>query len=267
MAWYDGLLDQGYVPPGVAPKTITEPGATPMTGVGNDSISRFVQGVLQQSQEARARDERAAEKAKKQTEMYNTLRDAGYEPKRAHEAVLKLEFPSEPGSEGLKQKQEEANLAKTEAEVGKVQADTEKAKADASLGPTKAQLQARIMTKIADGTALTPGEQKVYDEVIKKSGSDLDELLKDETYDRVKARILNKMAAGEELTEGEQQIYDDVIKRGKPGGSLEDVLNAGGGEKPKTATGKVQVVHPDGRTGSIPADQLEKALKAGFQRK
>jgi len=35
---------------------------------------------------------------------------------------------------------------------------------------------------------------------------------------------------------------------------------------PTAPSGKVRVISPDGKTGTIPAEQLEEALKSGYKR-
>lgn len=148
MAWYDALLEQGYVPAGVKPKVITEPGGTP----GNyqtDKLSTMLRGLEKFQKEEKAKEEERQKKLSKQVDMYKTLRDAGYEPNKAYEAVMKgIELP-QPDAE-------DRTIPRTQRE--------------------------KIIDKIARGEALSAGEQKVYDETIRHkddSGNNLNSLLKD----------------------------------------------------------------------------------------
>ena len=103
----------GYVPIGYPVKkidpltgefTYEQPRATnsidPLTGEyvyepeGKlNRVAKALQGVLDQERE---KEKRQTEKFQKQAEMYKALIDAGYDPKRAHEAASKMRFPEEP---------------------------------------------------------------------------------------------------------------------------------------------------------------------------
>ncbi len=106
--------------------------------------------------------------------MYKTLRDAGYEPKRAYDAVMSGQMPEEAGGDTPKEQETAAKIGVANATTEKIKAQTEKVKTQP--GPA---LRQRIIEKVAKGEDLTPGEQKVYDEVIRKYGqkSDLSTVL------------------------------------------------------------------------------------------
>ena len=122
-----------------------------------------------------------------------------------------------------------------------------------------------IMAKIANGGILTPGEQKIYDETIKKSsnGSALEDALSKGTGGVVdiKSKILQKIANGEELTSGEDKIYNDVIKKSAASSPLEDALNGTGNAE------YVPMLKPDGTPTRVHKDDVTKALSKGYKRR
>lgn len=164
MAWYDGLLQQGYVPDGAAP--------TIQQGVDESTTGRLL-GALNNYQEKIKTDN--ADKQKEITnklDMYKTLRDAGYDPQKAYDAVHSDKFVWP----------DKAPDATPTDKLKAAQADAMKAKADyyKNLGGandpnaipnnTKA-LTFKILSKLSNGETLLPGEQQVYNDYIKKYGS------------------------------------------------------------------------------------------------
>ena len=131
---------------------------------GGGGIVDLLAGMMQAKQ---IKEEKAMKKQKNQADMYKTLRDSGYEPKKAYEAVMSGKLPDEAGGDTVKEKIGAAN-------VNRINAQTEKIKTK----PANSVRQ-QIVDKVAAGEDLTPGEQKVYDEVIRKYGqkSDLSSVL------------------------------------------------------------------------------------------
>lgn len=179
------LLQQGYVPSGVTPNVVQQE--------GDDVTARIKQGLMAYQAEQKAKDEEKAAKLKKQGDMYKTLRDSGYDPKSAYKAVTTSTF-GEPGGlttaeqkTGAEVKGIEASTGIKQAQVGNINAAAEVKKAQAAkileetkqIPATKKNLVNRILGKMAEGGVLTTGEQKVYDEVIRKYGnkSSLEEAL------------------------------------------------------------------------------------------
>lgn len=164
------LIPQGAVMAGATPQTIladgtsggTEPGYYDTSPLGN-----LLRQVETMQAETRIKEEAKQKKQKHRVDMYKTLRDAGYDPKKAYDAVIAGDFPTEPG--GITEAQE-----KTKAEAGLARKKTE-------IYPTntKSLLHAKIQEKVANGDELTSGEQRLYDEVIRKYGqkSDLGAIL------------------------------------------------------------------------------------------
>ena len=211
MAWYDSLIEQGAVPAGTTPKQIN-----PRTGVAEHGPTNTVammlkslNDVMVQQQEQQAKRQEAM---KKQVDMYNTLRDQGYDPKSASEAVRSSKFPTTEPGVPLKDQ-------KTQAEI-----DALRGGKDTSYDRVKA----RILNKMSNDEALTAGEQRVYDEVIKK----------------------------------------DTGLAGLLGGLESDGGGGGASPTPAPApAAMVPVIAPDGRKGTIPASKLQAALKRGYKRR
>lgn len=115
MAWWDNLLEQGYTLPGTERKTIVDGGEP---GYHDTStLGKFAQGLQTFLAKAQAAEEKRQKEMERQVDMYKTLREAGYDPKSAYDAVKSGRFPNVPAGESVKQKQEQATLRKTEAEA------------------------------------------------------------------------------------------------------------------------------------------------------
>ena len=161
MGFQEILAEQGYVPAGMPPKQI-DPSTGEAQNVGAGAINRiaFTIRKLKQQQE-----EQQAAKQKQMMnmfDMYKTLREAGYDSKSANEAVMKNQMPVDMPGLATKEEKEKAETVKTEAETKKIEKETQ------LMTPNKSQLENRILDKIDKGVDLTVGEQKVYDDVIRK---------------------------------------------------------------------------------------------------
>lgn len=222
MGFVDSLLAQGYTPVGTKPKRIlpaAEGGDGEPGYYETDPASRLMRVLTTQIKQQQLAQQKKQKTLKDQTDMYQTLRDAGYDPKQAHEAVIKNSFPQEEGGQTEKEKTKEVERKATEQR-------TEYYKKKMLEGP-QTTVRDRILKKIADGEELTAGEQKVYDDTIKKSSSGLDDLVSGDT-----GTSMPKPATP------------------APASTKKDM---------------VRVRHPDGRTGTIPRSQLAAALKQGFK--
>lgn len=172
MAWYDSLLQMGYVPAGMTPKAVVTPGGEP-GHYKTDMFSTIARALDQFNQKLQLDQQKKMEETKKTADMYNTLREAGYDSERAHRAVMKMEFPKETPGTPLAEQKTRADISKTEADVGesKAREGYYKAQTEQVVTGNKKTLRDRILKKIADGEPLTPGEQRIYDEVIKKEST------------------------------------------------------------------------------------------------
>jgi hypothetical protein len=105
-----------------------------------------------------------AERKQKKFDQFKTLRDAGYSSQQAYDLILKgTGLPAPEGGGDIERQQKEANLEKTKAETEKI-------------GKEKTpSLRDRIINKVAIGETLLPGEQKIYDDTIKRRGDNPDE--------------------------------------------------------------------------------------------
>lgn len=162
MGLTETLVKAGYTLPGQDPNIITEEGGTPHIGATGDKLTTISRSLAASQAKQKKEEEDNRKKMEDQMSMYQTLRDAGYTPGKAHAAVLKGEMPDDlPGPTG-KEKKAGLEAEKTEAEIGKIKAETE------VVGEKKNTVEAQILNKIARGEDLLPGEQKIYDDVIKK---------------------------------------------------------------------------------------------------
>lgn len=171
------LVPEGSVMAGNRPKVIladdsgggSEPGYFDISKWGNllRGVERFQAGI-------KAKAEEETKKQKSRMDMYKTLRDAGYDPKRAYDAVLDSKFPVGPGGETTEEKETEAKIKESEAKIEYYKKRGEKLETK-----PEQKLRERIIEKVASGEELTPGEQKVYDEIYRKYGkkSDLEAVL------------------------------------------------------------------------------------------
>lgn len=217
------LLNKGYTLPGQDPNVITSPGGDPQIGGDISPMARLTRAVQVAVAKKKMDDQEKQKKLQEQMSNYQTLRDAGYSPEKAHAAAMSGDMPKGPADSSIT---EEATKAKT----GLVQAETKKTLAEADVvGTKKSTIESQIMNKLAQGLDLNPGEQKIYDDVIKKKNNGgLAELL--------------------------SQINDNGTQEGTPAAKNESV------------DADVPVIAPDGTRGKIKASKLSAALAKGFKR-
>lgn len=232
---------------------LSGPGSLKNAHPGGGGVAEIFSGMQEGKQK----------KMKSDTDMYQTLREAGYSPQKAFDAVQSGKFPQSPGGDTLKE--QKAGLYKE-----RVQAQTEDIKSRTEARTkNRSALQGKIIEKIINGAELSPGEQKIYDDLLKrKSGEgELDEVLSGPKINATREQIMKDMSEGKELTPGAQKIYNEVIKKTGKTGGLEETLQG----KNKQSAGNagtqemVAVVAPDGRRGMIPKIKLQSALKAGYR--
>jgi hypothetical protein len=178
MAFNDALFEQGFVPAGATPQVIQEPGAKP----GFQGISGLDQALrsLTRFQAQKQKDEEAAmEKRKNKMEMFKTLRESGYSSDKAFKAVREGIDIVGPPDTRLDDRKTQAEISAKEASTKKTLAEANKLEAENKNPVTsKSRLEAMILEKVANNKELTKGEQRIYDDVIKKkeqkSGGGLD---------------------------------------------------------------------------------------------
>jgi hypothetical protein len=239
MAEYERILATlGAVPAGTKPKTILAGDENQEPGYyQTDPLSNLVRTLKKRKLDIEDKLKKEQEATQKKIDMYKTLRESGYDPKSAYDAVKKNQFPELPGTD----------------EVGKKTS------------------RERILAKIAKGETLTTGEQQVYDDTIKHKETDenlLDETIADKTTEtetanqkKMREQILDKIARGTPLTPGEQKIYDEVIKKSQP--KVQEDLST----VIKDQEEMIAVIAPDGSKGSVPKSKLARALAAGYKKR
>jgi len=140
MSGFESVMERlGAVPKGSTPKAVIEEGGEPGY-YQTDPMSTLVRGITNFQRTQQMEGEKKQKKVKDKVDMYKTLREAGYDPKRAFESVMKGDM--------VEPSQEDTTLAKP------------KAQSNYSL------LKTRILEKIANGESLTSGEQKIYDDIL-----------------------------------------------------------------------------------------------------
>jgi vacuolar-type H+-ATPase subunit I/STV1 len=167
----DRLIPQGSVARGVQPNLITQDGQVIPNGQ-TDTLSRFNRALKSFQAEQQKKEEQRRKEMAEKTSMYRTLREAGYEPDRAFRAVQEGRFPDEVPGKTDDELESEAKVDKLEAQTDKTKAETDKINAERKAVPnTLKNITDRIVSKIANDEELTNGEQKVFDEVIRKFGN------------------------------------------------------------------------------------------------
>lgn len=166
MSAVDALLQAGYTPAG---------GPTNVVPVqGTDPLALMNQGLAAYQAQYKADQVAQQKEMGRKLDMYKTLRDSGYQPADAYNAVIKNKMPEVAGGLTDKEKKIQAQTANINAAAGLRKAQTLKVNAETNvvnLAPNQKALTLKILTKIAGGQKLTTGEQKVYDEVIRKYGN------------------------------------------------------------------------------------------------
>lgn len=271
---------------------------------GGGGIFDMVAGIVEKRKaEEEINQKKEIESKQRRIDMYKTLRDSGYTPAQAHKAVMEDKFPDVPGQQTEDEKSDALNQQKTKAQINKEKALAGKYRKQTSLLTQKPEdLKEGILRKLANDEALTAGEQRIYDEVIKKSSGESDiqqqidearlEKLQQDTKrskalteksgrkpteksvkQNVRERILNKLANDEALTSGEQKIYDEIIKKSSNQSELSQILSGQSKKsavpadvQSKSAEGEyIKMFDPAGKPKLVPAQNVNKALSRGWK--
>jgi hypothetical protein len=215
------LLSQGYTLPGAPRNTINPDGSF---GPASNPMMTIMKGIQTYMTQKKVQDQEKQKKMKESGDTYKTLRDAGYSPEKAHAAVISGDYPKDVPGLTIDDEKDKASLEKTTAETGLLKAQTE------TTGLKKNTIESGIMNKLAQGIELNPGEQKIYDDVIKKKNNG------------GLAELLSQM---------------DRNSTGLEGTPANDN---------KSVDADVQVMSPDGVKGKIKASKLPAALAKGFKK-
>ena len=100
MAWYDKLLEQGYVPAGTTGKVIPQ-GEQEAGYYKTDPVSRLLRSLQSAKIQREAKTKKALEDNKKKLDIYKTLREQGYDPAKAYKAAMESSLPLEAPGESL----------------------------------------------------------------------------------------------------------------------------------------------------------------------
>ncbi len=226
------LISQGYTLPGQDANVITEPGGAPQIGGDISPLARVAHLIQTHIAQQKIDDQEKQKKLTEQMDTYKTLRDAGYTPERAHAAVISGEIPSQaPDGSPIKDTKAQADIANTKATTEKTIAET------SILGDKKSTIESKIMNKIANGEDLLPGEQKIYDDIIKKKNNG------------GLAELLSQLGTGgtsSDATGGETAATSTKVTPGDP---------------------QIAVTSPDGKQGYVPQSKLAAALAKGFKKR
>jgi hypothetical protein len=172
MGWQEMLAEQGFVPKGVTPK-VYDPNTGGFNNQAEDPLSRLMQTLQAASIQNQAKTEKLQKDNDKKLDIYKTLREQGYDPKKAYEAAMKNVLPIEAPGQTMKEQTEAAGLERTKAETDKIKKGL--------VTKTKDEVENDIVGKVSRGEGLTAGEQKIYDDVIKKQkkseGDSVDQIL------------------------------------------------------------------------------------------
>jgi tRNA splicing endonuclease len=226
------LAALGAVPKGAAPKTILAGDENQEPGYyQTDPLSNLVRTLKKRQLEIDDALKKKQEATQKKTDMYKTLREAGYDPKSAYEAVIKGEFPLEAGGESLKEQQGKAGLEKTVAQ-------TEYYKSKVPLGIKEAEEKIKLIdAQIAK---------------IDKETTSIDNPLEKEK----KQKQIDKLNAQIELINSRVGQQDQ-------GNILDEALGTDNIKQEEM----IPVFDPQGKPFKIPKSRLAEALKAGWKKR
>jgi len=203
----NSLIPQGTVLPGMTPNVI-EDGVLHGPDYQTDRLSTLSRALEKHQTQQRAVEQEQLKREEKRMDMYKTLRDSGYDPGKAYEAVMKMEFPRAPGGETVKEKEVAVKKMKAMRTSGIEKAKGEGIEADTN----RKKLVNRILQKVADDVSLKSGEQKVYDEYLRKYGnrSDVSDI---ESAVKKKTEVPSKTVQGNLNTTGWVKMVNDKGKK------------------------------------------------------
>jgi hypothetical protein len=223
------LAAMGAVPAGTRPKTISAGQEPSYDQTG--SLTNLL-GVLKTMQiEKDDRIKKKQEAVAKKADMYKTLREAGYDPKSAYEAVIKGNFPTEAGEETLKEQQGKVDIEKTV-----VQTDYYKSKIP--LGIKEAEEKIKL---IDAQIAKIDKETASVDNPLEKEK-------KQKQIDKLNAQI---------------ELINSRVGQQDQGNILDEALGAGNIKQEEM----IPVFDPQGKPFKIPKSRLAEALKAGWKKR
>ncbi len=235
MAGFESVLAaMGAVPKGAKSNVIdSETGKS--ESFQENPFGRVLRNVVKFQQQEQVREEKRIKRTMDQASMYQTLRESGYTPKRAYDAVQKNYLPEpEPEQETLKEK-------RVESEIETSQAKTDYYRSRIPLNEGVAQKKIELITaqidKLKQKAVADPGQEQKANKQIEKLNAEI------ELINARKNALANKKSTNQN--------------------ELNDILD-------KKTTGKeemVPVLNPQGKPFRIPRSKLAAALKAGWKKR
>lgn len=216
-------------------------------------IARVLQTITAQEQE---KEKRRQEKLKAQYDMYNTLRNSGYDPKAAHNAVMNSKFPSQPGGTTLKEEKESVSLAREKQALQTSQRE-------------ESEAQRTQAARLEEAKAKAEGE-KIKNEKARRELEKINQLSASDRADALKKLVDStdsgiRKAAQQELAKT-LGITEEDIKKAKGAGLFGTLLKAFTKKTEEMATEKVLMVRPDGQLVKIKPEDVSKAQAKGYQK-
>jgi hypothetical protein len=236
MAEYDTsariLMALGAVPKGMQPKTILAGDENQEPGYyQTDPLSNLVRTLKKKQLDIEDATKKKQEAAAKKFDMYKTLREAGYDSKSAHEAVMKGLFPEEAGGETLKEQQGKVGIEKTEIQ-------TEYYKSKIPLGIKEAEEKIKLIdAQIAK-----------IDREVASVDNPLEKEKKQKQIDKLNAQI---------------ELINSRVGQQDQGNILDEALGTGNIKQEEM----IPVSDPQGKPFKIPKSRLAEALKAGWKKR
>lgn len=215
----NGLVPQGYQKKSFDPIT-QQSYVESDSGLGR--AAQVIQRILVQRQQV-MKDRR--EKLEKQFDMYKVLRDAGYDPKSAHEAVQKNQMPAAPGGESLEEQEKKATIEEKQAKADYYRKGASKRTVIDQMTPN--QLQSRLKFLLENPSEDEASDQQEISAITRK----------------IREMTLGKTQAGQEAP---AQRTEKPVKSEKSGP-------------------RVLMEKPDGTKVRVAAADVNKALKKGYK--
>jgi len=107
------LLEQGFTLPGMPRKEInTDTGEVGYEQSGMGAIAKGLTSFLLAREKEQKKQQ---EEMKTQSDMYKSLREAGYDSQSAFDAVMKRKMPTQAGGEALKEQKEKQDISESKA--------------------------------------------------------------------------------------------------------------------------------------------------------
>jgi hypothetical protein len=184
-------------------------------------------------------EKKKQQKFKDATDMYKTLRQAGYDPKSAFEAVQSGKFPDQPGDLSLDEKKDQASLEKTKADTELAKAKTEKTRKE-----SQGVIGKSVFIVDQTGSLKKIGQVGKNDKVFKQSRSS-----QDFTATELQEIMASSRYSPDQKAAAQKMLNDRLGVSANETGEVKGV--------PMIKDGTTRLIHPE---------DVTKAQKAGWKR-